>query len=159
MRNRSRSTPPGTAGRGAGGAGSGRITDAWADLLADANAPYGRDGAQLSIWKPLFVRGTVSGGEIGVTIWGIHNDRHVNVGFTSASTKSTLLDYRLPAAGNRGSSLEGYGAAARRRSTVSTASLAATSGVSGGALAPTSSNNSRTPAKSPRSTCQPLSEP
>ena len=58
------------------------------------NAPYGPDGAHLSVWKPSFVVGTASGGEIGVNFWGIHNEGHVNVGFTPSGA-SYLLDCRL----------------------------------------------------------------
>ncbi|MEO8138123.1 MAG: hypothetical protein ABI742_00695 [Gemmatimonadota bacterium] len=63
------------------------------------NAPYGRGGAHLSIWKPSFVLGTADGGEVGINFWGLHNEGHVNVGFTSTPVKSTLLDCRLLSAG------------------------------------------------------------
>ena len=62
------------------------------------NAPHAGD-AHLSIWKPSFVLGTASGGEVGVNFWGIHNEGHVNVGFTSAAATSYLLDCRLLSAG------------------------------------------------------------
>jgi endo-1,4-beta-xylanase len=63
------------------------------------NAPYGRDGAHLSFWKPSFVLGTSGGGEAGVNFWGIHNEGHVNVGFTPTDAASYLLDCRLLSAG------------------------------------------------------------
>ena len=59
------------------------------------NTPYGRDGAHLSFWKPSFVIGTASGGEAGINFWGIHNEGHVNVGFTGSAGTSYLLDCRL----------------------------------------------------------------
>jgi len=64
------------------------------------NTPYGRGDAHLSFWKPSFVLGTSSGGEAGVNFWGIHNEGHVNVGFTSAAATSYLLDCRLLSAGD-----------------------------------------------------------
>jgi hypothetical protein len=64
------------------------------------NAPYAKDGSHLSIWKPSFVLGTPSGGEVGVNFWGIYNQGHVNVGFTPKSAKPYLLDCRMVATGN-----------------------------------------------------------
>jgi hypothetical protein len=64
------------------------------------DAPYARDGAHLSVWKPSFVLGTPAGGEIGINFWGIHNQGHVNVGFTSRSGGTYLLDCRLIASGS-----------------------------------------------------------
>lgn len=64
------------------------------------NAPYGRGGAHLSFWKPSFVLGTPGGGEAGVNFWGIHNDGHANVGFSSTGATSYLLDCRLLSAGH-----------------------------------------------------------
>ena len=63
------------------------------------NAPFGSGGAHLSIWKPSFVLGTPGGGEVGVNFWGIHNEGHVNVGFTPTSTTGYLLDCRMLSAG------------------------------------------------------------
>jgi hypothetical protein len=63
------------------------------------NSPYAQDGSHLSVWKPSFVLGTASGGEIGVSFWGIHTDGHVNVGFTQSSVKARLLDCRLLSTG------------------------------------------------------------
>lgn len=63
------------------------------------NAPFGSGGAHLSIWKPSFVLGTPEGGEVGVNYWGIHNEGHVNVGFTPTSTMAYLLDCRMLSAG------------------------------------------------------------
>jgi hypothetical protein len=66
-----------------------------ATISLTPNAPYENGGAHLSFWKPSFVLGTSSGGEAGVNFWGIHNQGHVNVGFTPAPMKSTLVDCRL----------------------------------------------------------------
>ena len=63
------------------------------------NSPYGRDGAHLSIWKPSFVLGTAGDGEAGFNFWGIYNEGHVNVGFTSGTAAGYLLDCRLLSAG------------------------------------------------------------
>jgi acetyl esterase/lipase len=62
------------------------------------DAPYGRGGAHLSIWKPSFALGTPGGGEVGINFWGIHNEGHVNVGFIPTAG-SYLLDCRLLSAG------------------------------------------------------------
>lgn len=59
------------------------------------NAPYAADGASLSFWKPSYVIGTPDGGEAGVNFWGIHNEGHVNVGFTPGSAQAQLLDCRV----------------------------------------------------------------
>jgi hypothetical protein len=59
------------------------------------NAPYGNGGAHLSFWKPSFVLGTPAGGEAGVNFWNIHNQGHINVGFTAPRMKPTLVDCRL----------------------------------------------------------------
>lgn len=63
------------------------------------NAPFGSEGAHLSIWKPSFVLGTPGGGEVGVNFWGIHNEGHVNVGFTPTSATPYLLDCRMLSGG------------------------------------------------------------
>lgn len=62
------------------------------------NAPYAPGGAHLSFWKPAFVLGTAGGGEAGVNFWGIHNEGHINVGFT-ATGATALLDCRLLSVG------------------------------------------------------------
>lgn len=59
------------------------------------NAPYANGGAHLSFWKPSFVLGTAAGGETGVNFWSIHNQGHINVGFTPTRVKSTFVDCRL----------------------------------------------------------------
>jgi hypothetical protein len=59
------------------------------------NAPYSRSGAHLSFWKPSFVLGTRAGGEAGINFWGIHDQGHVNVGFTARQGEPYLLDCRL----------------------------------------------------------------
>ncbi len=59
------------------------------------NAPYGADGSALNFWKPSFVIGTADGGEAGVNFWGLHNDGHINLLFTPASTEVRVLDCRL----------------------------------------------------------------
>ncbi len=71
-----------------------------ASVSLTPNAPHGRDDAHLSFWKPSFVLGTSSGGEAGFNFWGIYNEGHVNVGFTSAAATSYLLDCRLLLAGD-----------------------------------------------------------
>jgi acetyl esterase/lipase len=71
-----------------------------ASVSLTPNAPYGPDDAHLSFWKPSFVLGTSSGGEAGFNFWGIHNEGHVNVGFTSTAATSYLLDCRLLSAGH-----------------------------------------------------------
>ena len=68
-------------------------------VMLTPNAPFGSGGAHLSIWKPSFVLGTPGGGEVGVNFWGIHNEGHVNVGFTPTSTTAYLLDCRMLSAG------------------------------------------------------------
>lgn len=91
-----------------------------ASVSLTPNAPYGRDDAHLSFWKASFVLGTSNGGEAGVNFWGIHNEGHVNVGFTSAAATPYLLDCRLLSAGNitykiyggENESLRGHGQAA-----------------------------------------------
>lgn len=64
------------------------------------DTPYGPGGAHLSVWKPSFVLGTPSGGEAGFNFWGIHDDGHVNVGFTARAARRYMLDCRLLSAGN-----------------------------------------------------------
>lgn len=63
------------------------------------DAPWAWTGAHLSVWKPSFVLGTAGGGEVGINFWGIHNEGHVNVGFTAAAGSSYLLDCRVLTAG------------------------------------------------------------
>ncbi|HEX4561776.1 MAG TPA: alpha/beta hydrolase [Gemmatimonadales bacterium] len=63
------------------------------------DAPFGSNGAHLSIWKPSFVLGTAGSGEVGVNFWGIHNEGHVNIGFTPTSATTYLLDCRMLSAG------------------------------------------------------------
>ncbi len=63
------------------------------------NKPYADEGAALNVWKPSFVLGTEAGGEIGINFWGLHNDGHINLGFTPRSTSARLLDCRLLSAG------------------------------------------------------------
>ena len=63
------------------------------------DAPYAWSGAHLSFWKPSFLLGTAAGGEGGVNFWGIHNQGHVNVGFTATGGTTYLLDCRLLTAG------------------------------------------------------------
>jgi hypothetical protein len=59
------------------------------------NAPYAPDGTRLYFWKPSFLIGTPSGGEAGVNFWGLHNDGHVNIGFTAGAAMSYALDCRI----------------------------------------------------------------
>lgn len=63
------------------------------------NAPFGNGGAHLSFWKPSFVLGTPTGGEAGVNFWNIHNQGHINVGFSPAPMTSTFVDCRLLSTG------------------------------------------------------------
>jgi len=71
-----------------------------ASVSLTPNAPFGWNGAHLSIWKPSFVLGTPGGGEAGFNFWGLYNQGHVNVGFTPAGPTSYLLDCRLLSAGD-----------------------------------------------------------
>ncbi len=61
--------------------------------------PYAEDGASLEVWKPSFVLGTKTGGEIGVNFWGQSNGGHVNLAFTPRTQAAHLLDCRLLSAG------------------------------------------------------------
>ncbi|HWZ29343.1 MAG TPA: alpha/beta hydrolase, partial [Gemmatimonadales bacterium] len=70
-----------------------------ATVTLTPDAPYAWSGAHLSFWKPSFVLGTPAGGEGGVNFWGIHNEGHVNVGFTASVGTRYLLDCRLLTAG------------------------------------------------------------
>jgi hypothetical protein len=70
-----------------------------APLSLTPNAPYGPDGEHLSFWKTSFVLGTPDGGEAGVNFWGIHNEGHINFGFTARPATSYVLDCRLLSAG------------------------------------------------------------
>jgi hypothetical protein len=70
-----------------------------ATVTLTPDAPYAWSGAHLSFWKPSFVLGTPAGGEGGVNFWGIHNEGHVNVGFTASGGTRYLLDCRLLTAG------------------------------------------------------------
>ena len=63
------------------------------------NAPYGPHGEHLSLWKTSFVLGTADGGEAGVNFWGIHDEGHINFGFTAKSATLYMLDCRLLSAG------------------------------------------------------------
>jgi acetyl esterase/lipase len=63
------------------------------------NMASAQNGAHLSFWKPSFVLGTPGGGEAGINFWGVHNEGHVNVGFTANAAKSHVLDCRLLSAG------------------------------------------------------------
>jgi hypothetical protein len=63
------------------------------------NRPYAEDGSRLHFWKPSFVIGSPAGGEAGVNFWGLHNEGHINVGFTPRSAKPRVLDCRLLSAG------------------------------------------------------------
>ena len=71
-----------------------------ASVSLTPNTPYGAGEAHLSFWKPSFVLGTASGGEAGFNFWGIHNEGHVNVGFTAPARATYLLDCRLLSAGD-----------------------------------------------------------
>lgn len=59
------------------------------------NAPYAPDGTHLDFWKPSFVLGTPSGGEAGDNFFGLHNDGHINLGFTAGPAHTYALDCRL----------------------------------------------------------------
>ena len=63
------------------------------------NAPHAADGTHLDFWKPSYLLGTASGGEAGVNFFGLHNDGHINIGFTAGTAKSYALDCRLLSAG------------------------------------------------------------
>lgn len=63
------------------------------------SSPYAADGTHLAFWKPSFVLGTAQGGEAGVNFWGLHNDGHVNIAFTTGTAKTYALDCRLLSAG------------------------------------------------------------
>ncbi len=58
------------------------------------NQPY-VGGARLEIWRPAFVLGTAYGGEAGFNFWGLHNQGHINIGFTSTRHEVRLLDCRI----------------------------------------------------------------
>lgn len=70
-----------------------------ATVSVTPNAPYANDGTRINAWKPSFLLGTASGGEIGVNFWGVHIDGHVNILLPPAPNTSRLLDCRILSTG------------------------------------------------------------